>query len=356
VVSGRRRGSRTALAILLCASFLATAWIASPIWCGLIFGIVMAFTTQPLYRRILALGSRTQGGSWARHPYRAAAVVVLLSALVAMIVGSVSLYTLARELLVIGRVLQERLTIGTPFDALGPRAVRLLSDLHIDRARAAEQLDNLLAEGQGKAVAAAGVVLQATTGGMLGLLIALITQLYVLVEWPQISFRLESVLPLEPRHTRALMIEFSEVSRSVLVGTVVTAVVQGALAAVGFAIAGVATPLTWGLLTAMSSLLPVVGTFLVWVPIAGFQIWTGHVGSGVFILVWGFFIVSLATDYIIRPRLVGGKGHGHPLLTLVALIGGIEVMGFAGLIVAPIVMSLFIAVLKIYERDALGAA
>jgi predicted PurR-regulated permease PerM len=107
VVSGRRRGSRTALAILLCASFLATAWIASPIWCGLIFGIVMAFTTQPLYRRILALGSRTQGGSWARHPYRAAAVVVLLSALVAMIVGSVSLYTLARELLVIGRVLQE---------------------------------------------------------------------------------------------------------------------------------------------------------------------------------------------------------------------------------------------------------
>jgi predicted PurR-regulated permease PerM len=71
----------------------------------------------------------------------------------------------------------------------------------------------------------------------------------------------------------------------------------------------------------------------------------------VFILLWGFLVVSLATDYVIRPRLVGKKGHGHPLLTLVSLIGGIEVMGLAGLIVAPIVMSLFLAVLRIYERD-----
>jgi predicted PurR-regulated permease PerM len=194
-------------------------------------------------------------------------------------------------------------------------------------------------------------VLQATTGSALGLLMALSTELYVLAEWPQLALRLEAVLPLDPRHTRALIIEFRDVSRAALIGTVATATIQGLLAAVGYAIAGVPAPLTWGLLTAIASLLPVVGTFLVWVPIAGYAIWNGEIGWGVFVLVWGFVVVSVASDYVIRPRLVGKRGHGHPLLMLVSLVGGIEVMGLAGLIVAPILMSLFVAVLRIYERE-----
>ncbi len=147
------------------------------------------------------------------------------------------------------------------------------------------------------------------------------------------------------------MIELREFGRSALVGTVATALIQGTIAGVGYGIAGVRTPVTWGLMTAFSSLVPAVGTFLVWVPLAGYDLWKGDVGHGVFLLVWGFLLVSLLTDYVIRPRLVGAKGKGHPLLMLVSLIGGIEVMGLAGLIVAPIVMSFFLAVLKIYEHD-----
>ena len=56
-------------------------------------------------------------------------------------------------------------------------------------------------------------------------------------------------------------------------------------------------------------------------------------------------------DYVIRPRIVGGHGHGHPLLTLVALLGGIEVFGLAGLIIAPIVMSVSVAAFRLYERE-----
>jgi predicted PurR-regulated permease PerM len=186
---------------------------------------------------------------------------------------------------------------------------------------------------------------------MLGLLIALITELYVLVEWPRLSLRLEAILPLDPQHTRALMIEFRDVSRGALLGTVATAVIQGMLAAVAYAFAGVPTPVTWGLVTAISSLLPVVGTFFVWAPIAGYELWIGQIGSSVFVLAWGFLVVSIATDYVIRPRLVGKRGGGHPLLMIVSLIGGIQVMGLAGLIVAPILMSLFLAVLKIHERE-----
>ena len=351
-----RKGRRIALGVALVISFLAAGWIASPLWVGLVLGMVMAFTAQPLYRRLL----RPRGGgelrSSTRRPNLAASAVTLLSAFLATAVGAVSLYFLARELLVIGTILQQRLASGTPLDALGPRALHLLDRLHIDRAHASDRLNELLGRVQGEAVAAAGLVLQTTSGGMLGLLIALITEFYVLIEWPHLAVRLEAVLPLDPRHTRALMLEFRDVSRTALVGTVATAFVQGFLAGVGYAIVGVATPVTWGLLTAIASLLPVVGTFLVWVPIAGYEIWSGHIAGGVFVLVWGLLVVSICTDYVVRPRLVGKKGHGHPLLMLVSLLGGIEVMGLAGLIVAPIVMSLFLAVLKIYEREVAESA
>jgi predicted PurR-regulated permease PerM len=351
------KGRRVALGGVLVLAFLAAAWIASALWVGLMLGAVMAFTAQPLYRVILReLGGDSTVGGERRHAYLAASLVTVLSTLVALVIGAASLYVLARELLVIGKLLQERLTEGTPLDA-GPRALHLLARLHVNPARAAAWLNTLLAEAQGRAVAAAAVVLQATTGSALGLLIALITELYVLAEWTQLAVRLEAVLPLDPRHTRALIIEFRDVSRSALIGTVATALLQGTLAATGYAMAGVPAPLTWGLLTAIASLLPVVGTFLVWVPIGVYQIWTGEVGWGVFVLVWGLLVVSIASDYVIRPRLVGKKGHGHPLLMIVSLVGGIEVMGLAGLIVAPILMSLFVAVLRIYERElAAGGA
>jgi predicted PurR-regulated permease PerM len=347
-----RKGRRTALGVAVILSVLVAAWIASPLWVGLMLGTVMAFTTQPFYRWLADRRHppRAGGPQGASDPV-AASLVTLLSAVLATVVGAVSLYILARELLVIGTILQQRMANGTPLDVLGPRAIHLLEGLHVNRTQVSDRLNDLLGQAQGQAMAAAAAVLQAMTGSMLGLLIALITEFYVLVGWPQLVLRLESLLPLDPRHTRALMIEFREVSRTALVGTIATAVIQGFLAFIGYAIAGVATPITWGVLTAISSLLPVVGTFLIWVPIAGYQMWNDRLGWGVFILIWGFLVVSIATDYYIRPRLIRKKGQGHPLLMLISLIGGIEVMGLAGLIVAPILMSLFLAVLRIYERE-----
>jgi predicted PurR-regulated permease PerM len=81
-----------------------------------------------------------------------------------------------------------------------------------------------------------------------------------------------------------------------------------------------------------------------------YLILNGRPFAGVALLAWGALVVMTATDYVIRPRLIGRK-VGHPLLVLFALVGGIEVLGLAGLIVAPILMSLFLAVLRIYERE-----
>ncbi len=84
---------------------------------------------------------------------------------------------------------------------------------------------------------------------------------------------------------------------------------------------------------------------------AGWLFVDGHPVKALILAIWGALIVTSLADYVIRPRIVGGHGHGHPLLTLIALLGGIEVFGLAGLVIAPIAMSVSVAAFRLYERE-----
>jgi predicted PurR-regulated permease PerM len=160
------------------------------------------------------------------------------------------------------------------------------------------------------------------------------------------------MVPLRPRYTRELLVEFQRVGRSTLLGTVLTGLAQGVLAAIGYMITGVPEAAFFGAATAVASLLPGVGTLLVWVPAGVFLFLTGHPAMGVLELCWGSIAVVGASDYVIRPRLVGGHGTMPSLLTFVALFGGVEVFGLSGLIIGPLIVSLSYAVLKIFAQDA----
>jgi predicted PurR-regulated permease PerM len=124
------------------------------------------------------------------------------------------------------------------------------------------------------------------------------------------------------------------------------------LAAVGFWITGVREPVFFGAATAVASLVPAVGGALVWLPVGVVQILSGHPTRGILELVWGFTVVGLVSDYVIRPRLVGSGGHLPSLVTFAALLGGVQVFGLKGLIVGPVLMSLAIAVLRLYATEA----
>jgi predicted PurR-regulated permease PerM len=240
---------------------------------------------------------------------------------------------------------------GSLSELIGDRAARIVDHFGVDRGVLMARIHRELGTAAGYATSAAATVIQTTTSAAVGLVIALMTMYYVLLEWPNIAVRLERVLPLDPRHTRALILEFRDVGRSSFVGTIATALVQGLLGGVGYAIAGVANSVTLGMLTALASFIPLVGTAMVWAAVAAYLALSGELLAGVFVLAWGLLVVMALSDYVIRPRLVGGKEHGHPLLMLVALIGGLEVFGLAGLIVAPMLMSMFLAALRIYERE-----
>jgi predicted PurR-regulated permease PerM len=166
------------------------------------------------------------------------------------------------------------------------------------------------------------------------------------------SLRAQEALPLRPDYTRRLFDEFRRVGRTTLLGTIVTGLAQGLFATVGYALCGVPKPLFFGAATAVASLVPAVGTMLVWVPVGIVRILTGHAVSGIFELVWGAVFIAAISDYVVRPRLVGGDSETPSLVTFTALFGGVEVFGLEGLIVGPVLMALAIAVLRLYVAEA----
>ena len=149
-----------------------------------------------------------------------------------------------------------------------------------------------------------------------------------LLHWGLAVGKLEAVLPLRPEHTRALLAAFRRAGRATLAGDGCHRGGPGALAGVGYWVTGVPEPVFFGIATAIASIVPAVGTLLVWVPAGVYLLISGHVTWGIVELAWGLLVVVGFSDYVIRPRLVGDENMPL-LLTFIALFGGLEVLGVA---------------------------
>jgi predicted PurR-regulated permease PerM len=343
-VAARRsqQRERAALAVLVGLAFVVVAWMAAPLLVGLALGTVMGFTAQPLHARL------TRGLRQRRR--LASAVTTLLGGLVMAGGGAMAIWLVMREL-VAAVELVRRVVAGQGPALFGPRATRVLQWLGLSRDVVLERLQGELGRAANLAAQAAGLLLQTSAGLVLTLVVALWTMYSVLVDWAGIERHLERLLPLERAHTQALVHEFRSVGRAAFEGTIAGAAIQGCLAWIGFAAVGVPQPVTWAALLAVLSFVPVVGVPIAWVPAAVWLLTTGHVARALLLTAWSLLFVMALNDYVIRPRLVGGKGNAHPLLMLVGLLGGISVFGVAGVIVGPVIMSLFVASARIYERE-----
>ncbi|MEO8875247.1 MAG: AI-2E family transporter [Polyangiaceae bacterium] len=343
--TGSARREQLALAWLARAAVLVVFRLMLPVGLGILLGALTAFTTEPLYARLV---KRT------KSPGASALVMVVGTAL--MLLGALAglLVLFVDRGVGFGGML---VNAFTP-DGQGTHALAFATK-HLSRFGVNhEMLLGKAREGAAAvaehAAALAGSVAQIFGEGALALFFLLLTMHLFLRTWYQMLPRAEAVFPLRPDYTRALFEEFRKVGRTTLQGTIVTGIAQGTLAGIGYAIAGVPNAIFFGVLTALASLIPAVGTLLVWVPAGVVLLLSGHSLAGIFELIWGALCVVGLSDYVIRPRLVGGDEDTPALLTFASLFGGVEVFGLQGLIVGPLLMSLALAVLKIYEREAIS--
>ena len=330
-----------ALGLFAIAAAASIVLLSLPVVSGLFLGTLLAFSLQHAQQRL----------SGRLKPSLAALVLALSSGLAT--VGGLLLLAY----FVVGRGMRVASQVASSFEPEGTwrKTLTRLKDASshsifgpIDLAERVRSMANEAATRLTEAVA---TVAGATVGVLLALFFTTMTTFFVLRNWTDLIGRAERMLPLHPMHTRVVLAEFQKVGKEVFVGTMLTGVVQGLLAGIGYALGRTPEPVLLAAVTAICSLIPAVGTLIVWVPVGVGLVVTGHTAAGSFELIWGALIVVGASDYIIRPRLVRGDGKSPALITFVALFGGIKVFGLLGLIVGPVIATVAIAVLRTYDRE-----
>jgi len=129
----------------------------------------------------------------------------------------------------------------------------------------------------------------------------------------------------------------------------VISAIQGALGAIGFYIAGMPSPLLWGTVMFLLSMIPMLGAFLVWIPAALYLMAIGRWPMAIFMTVWGGLVIGMI-DNVLRPKLVGQRARLHELIIFFAVLGGLQVFGVLGLFVGPVVAAIALAMVDVFRR------
>jgi len=199
----------------------------------------------------------------------------------------------------------------------------------------------------GQAVTLYGSATRAT----LNLCIALLGLYYLLVAGDGFAARLRRLLPVSDAMFDRLHERFVAVTEAMLLGTFLTAALQGTLVGGAFAIVGLPAAVFWGMITACAAVLPVLGSALVWLPAAAWLAAQGRCGAAAFMLAWGAVVVANLDNvvWLIVYKRVSGI---HPMVTLVGALAGMRVFGLLGVLFGPLALSYFLELLAIYEETA----
>jgi predicted PurR-regulated permease PerM len=337
LASEQRRALRWS-ALLAVAAIL---WLLRPVGMGVFLGILMAFAFQPVHEWVL------------RHLPRAPAalITVLASTVIVAVTFGGLVWLLVKGGIAFGAEVVASLASGGIVRSVLASVSRVTSRVGITGEDLAMRIRQLAETAVARAASLAEAAASTTASMLLVFFFTMVTMYFVLTHWGSATTAAQQTLPLRPDYTRRLLEEFRVVGRTTLLGTVVSGFTQGVLATIGYWIAGMPHPLFFGAATAVASLVPAVGTMLVWIPSGIVLILLGHVWKGGVLLAWGALIITSLNDYVIRPRLVGQQAGVSALATFIALFGGVEALGLKGLIVGPVVMSVAIVVLRLYAEE-----
>jgi predicted PurR-regulated permease PerM len=195
----------------------------------------------------------------------------------------------------------------------------------------------------------AGLIIMGTTNFFVSLVMIILTMFFFFVDGEKMLDRLRRWTPLSNRYDEEIFHKFQVVSQSTIISTFVTAIAQGAIGAIGLFIVGVPAILG-GVAMAFLSLIPYLGAGLVWAPISAYLLFSGQIWQGIFLAVWGAGVVGTA-DNLIRAYIIKGKAEVHPIFVIFSILGGIALFGFWGVVFGPLIISLAVTIMHIYELE-----
>jgi len=192
-----------------------------------------------------------------------------------------------------------------------------------------------------------GTILRNIVAFLFDLFVMIFAMFYFFRDADPIIRGVRSILPFDAVHRDALMTQTRDLIAASVTTSLILAAIQGAIGGIGFALAGLPTPLFWGVAMAFFSLVPVVGSGLIFVPAALWLGFTGHWGRALLLLAICAG-VSAIVDNILRPILLGGRTELSALVIFISVVGGVAMFGMLGLVLGPILVATAAGVLAVY--------
>jgi predicted PurR-regulated permease PerM len=337
---------------LVIAVSLAFAWILWPFAGAILWGTVLAIVFAPLNRRLCRAMSE--------GPNLAALATVAIIVLLVILPSTLITASLVREASsVYGMFKSGEWNLAGNFqhalDALPSWAVGLLDRFGLtDLAGLQEGLSTGLAKASQFIATQALTIGQATFELVVRMFVMLYLLFFLLRDGDELFRVIRDAVPLRVEQKRAIFSKFATVVRATVKGTIVVALLQGALGGLMFWFLGIRAALLWAALMALLSLVPAVGSALVWVPVALYLMATGAIWQGIILIAFGVLVVGLV-DNLLRPLLVGTDIKMPDYVVLISTLGGIEVFGMNGIVLGPLIAAMFMVVWDILSASRQAA-
>jgi len=192
---------------------------------------------------------------------------------------------------------------------------------------------------------------------ILNLFVSFFVSFYLMIDGKAWVHRIKELLPIKEKFQKEVFTKIDKITYAVVYGSLIVALIQGAVGAIGFFLFGINAPILWGILMTIFALIPLLGTAIIWLPISLIMILDGYLANenmmvlkGLGLLVYGAVLIA-GIDNVIKPKLISKKAEVHPVVILLGVLGGLSFLGFFGFIVGPLILALFLALLDIYSKE-----
>lgn len=345
---------RLYIRIFLLVPFLAVLYLVYQIFRPFLEPIALAIVLATLCHPFFTWIRRRMGN----RNSLAALTTCILIVLVVVVPFTLLVVALAQEVTAVYAAFERHLAAGT-FDELARLesnpTIRSLLDW-VEQYVDLSQVDLIGAAGASLRQVSVFVLRNSTVlvGGVIEVigkfLLILVVMFFLFRDGARFIRAFSSLTPLSSEYEAAITQKFREVTRAVVLGSLVTAFAQGVAGGLVFWLLGIPNTIFWAAAMALFSLVPVVGTAVVWLPWAAFLLLTGSVVKGVILIAAAVLFIGMI-DNVVRPLFIEGQSGMHTLLVFFSLMGGVAYFGMVGLIFGPILVSLCLTFIELFRLE-----
>ncbi len=336
-MSSNKRIHVVSFLVALLLVFVLVAWILKPFVNILAFALIITILFHPLYKIFLRKINRPAIAS-----FLTVAVILLIIALPIWLFGQIIFNELTD--------LFNRYRSGSFVIDRGEIIAGLPSQVQTIIQNFSQDLNNFIGRLSSQLFSSLSQVVSNVASFVIAFFMFIFVVYYLLKDGGRIKKAIMDISPIATSQEDLLFNRVVAAVNGVVKGQFFVALIQGVVATVGFFIFGIPEPWLWGAFTVVAALVPTVGTSIALIPAVIYLAVTGHPTAAIGLAIWGAVAVGLVDNFI-GPKLIGGSAKLHPVLVLLAVIGGLQFFGFLGFLIGPIIMAIFVAMIEIYREE-----